>query len=149
LKGNIQARDLVRFLKFSAEIESGRLEGSWPNRILAPDSMRKAIPKCSEEKVSEAQTEITQLREWMRLLDENALTNRKVPFSAKTMHLSTEMLNSLLDIGIIYEDLEGGLGDERLFLPEIYRWGLKFDTSTGGRPRMQALLKKNLGSIPL
>jgi cellulose biosynthesis protein BcsQ len=149
LRGNIQARDLVRFLKFAAKIESERLDDPWPSRILAPDSMRKAIPRCSEEKVAEAQTEITQLREWMKLLDANGLTNRKVPFSAKTMQLSTEMLNSLLEIGIIYEDLDGDLGDDRLFLPEIYRWGLKFETSTGGRPRMQALLKKNLGSIPL
>lgn len=149
LRGHIQARDLVRFLKFATEIESRRLEGSWPNRILAPDSMRKAIPRCSEEKVGEAQNEIAQLREWIQQLDEHSPMSRKVPFSAKTMHLSTEMLNSLLEMGIIYEDLEGDFGGERLFLPEIYRWGLKFETSTVGRPRMQALLKKNLGSIPL
>ncbi|WP_201094065.1 hypothetical protein [Thiocystis minor] len=50
---------------------------------------------------------------------------------------------------MIYEDLDGKLGEERLFLPEIYRTGLRFDTSAAGRPRMQALLKKNIGAIPL
>jgi hypothetical protein len=111
--------------------------------------MRKAIPQCSVEKVEEAQKEIAPLREWMLQLKTNSVTVRKVPFSASAMFLTPEMLNSLQEIGIIYEDLDGALGEERLFLPEIYRSGLGFETSTGGRPRMQALLKKNLGSIPL
>jgi MinD-like ATPase involved in chromosome partitioning or flagellar assembly len=149
LRGNIQARDLVRFLKFTAKNESGRPSDSWPSRVLSPESMRKAIPQCSVEKVEEAQKEIAPLREWMLQLKTNSVTVRKVPFSASAMFLTPEMLNSLQEIGIIYEDLDGALGEERLFLPEIYRSGLGFETSTGGRPRMQALLKKNLGSIPL
>jgi len=55
----------------------------------------------------------------------------------------------LKEIGVIYEDVDGNLGPERLFLPEIYRYGLGFETSAAGRPRTQALLKKNIGSIPL
>lgn len=149
LEGNIQARDLVRFLKIASSIECKRTGESWPSRILAPESMRKAIPQCSIEKVDEAQKEIAPLREWLNKLTTMHITNRKVPFSANTMLLSPELLNSLQEIGIIYEDLDGDLGEERLFLPEIYRSGLGFETSTGGRPRMQALLKKNLGSIPL
>lgn len=149
LKGNVQARDLVRFLKFASSIESERVGSTWPDRILSPESMRKAIPSCSEEKVSEAIAEIAPLKAWTQLMKQNGASSLRVPFSQEGVYLSVELLGALQDIGVIYEDLDGNLGDERLFLPEIYRSGLGFETSATGRPRMQALLKKNIGNIPL
>lgn len=149
LKGNVQARDLVRFLKFASDIESDRIGSTWPDRILSPESMRKAIPFCSEEKVSEAIAEIAPLKAWTQLLKQNGASSLRVPFSREGVYLSVELLGALQDIGVIYEDFDGELGDERLFLPEIYRSGLGFDASATGRPRMQALLKKNIGNIPL
>jgi len=149
LKGNVQARDLVRFLKFSAELESTRPGQTWPGRLLAPESMRKAIPECSFEKVSEAKSEIAPLRRWIELMEQQGVRNLKVPFSPEQALLSPSLLSSLQEIGVIYEDVDSRLGEERLFLPEIYRYGLRFDTSAAGRPRTQALLKKNIGSIPL
>ncbi len=148
LKGNFQARDLVRFLRFAAEIETQRIGSSWNDRILAPESMRQAIPKCSVEKVDEASSEITFLREWRLRLNKAKITDRRVPFSADAMKLDTDQLIALRDLGVIYEDTNPNLGDERLYLPEIYRAGLGFETSASGRPRTMALLKKNLGSIP-
>ena len=148
LKGNVQARDLVRFLKFAAEKESSRTGQAW-DRVLAPESMRQAIPLCSKEKVDEAKTEIAPLRKWMALIQDNSIRNLKVPFSAEQAQLDTTLLSALQEIGVIYEDTDGNLGEERLFLPEIYRYGLGFETSAAGRPRTQALLKKNIGTIPL
>jgi hypothetical protein len=149
LKGNVQARDLVRFLKFASENESGRAGSSWPDRILSPESMRKAIPSCSQEKVTEAIAEIAPLKNWVRLLQQNNARSLRVPFSQEDVYMSADLLAALQEIGVIYEDLDGDLGDERLFLPEIYRSGLGFETSAAGRPRTQALLKKNIGNIPL
>jgi len=149
LKGNVQARDLVRFLKFASDIESERVGSSWTDRVLSPESMRKAIPFCSQEKVTEAVAEIAPLKMWTQLLKQNGVRSLRVPFSQESVCLTVELLGALQDIGVIYEDLDGKLGDERLFLPEIYRSGLGFETSATGRPRMQALLKKNIGSIPL
>jgi len=149
LKGNVQARDLVRFLKFAAELESTRTGQTWPDRILAPESMRKAIPSCSVEKVNEAKSEIASLKKWTGLMEQKGVRNLRVPFSLEQAQLNSSLLGSLQEIGVIYEDVDGGLGDERLFLPEIYRYGLGFDTSAAGRPRTQALLKKNIGAIPL
>ncbi len=147
LKGNIQARDLVRFLKFASEIEVGRTGETWPDRILAPESMRKAIPKCSLEKVEEASKEIAPLRDWIIRL--NDVTERKsVPFSAVNMKLESQDLISLQELGVIYEDTQVPVSEPRLYLPEIYRTGLRFETSVGGRPRTQALLKSNLGTLP-
>jgi hypothetical protein len=149
LKGNVQARDLVRFLKFSASHESTRAGATWPDRILAPESMRKAIPLCSKEKVDEAKQEIAPLRKWSDLMEQHGIRNIKVPFSKEEVKLDNSLLVLLQEIGVIYEDLDGNLGEQRLFLPEIYREGLGFETSATGRPRTQALLKKNIGSIPL
>lgn len=149
LKGNVQARDLVRFLRFAAEEEAKRTGQTWPDRLLAPESMRKAIPLCSEEKVNEAKAEITPLRRWIENMSRNQIRKLKVPFNAKEAGLDVDLLNALQEIGVIYEDSDGNLGEDRLFLPEIYRHGLGFETSAAGRPRMQALLKKNIGVIPL
>lgn len=149
LKGNVQARDLVRFLKFAAELESTRTGQTWPDRLLAPESMRKAIPYCSVEKVNEAKSEIAPLKRWTELMEQEGVHNLKVPFSLEQAQLNSSLLGSLQEIGVIYEDVDGNLGEERLFLPEIYRYGLGFETSAAGRPRTQALLKKNIGSIPL
>ncbi len=149
LKGNVQARDLVRFLKFAAIVESTRTGQTWPDRLLAPESMRKAIPDCSVEKVTEARSEIAPLRRWMDLMEQRGVRNLKVPFSLEQAQLDAGLLGSLQELGVVYEDVDGNLGDERLFLPEIYRFGLGFVTSAAGRPRTQALLKKNIGAIPL
>jgi hypothetical protein len=111
--------------------------------------MRKAIPLCSKEKVDEAKQEIAPLRKWSDLMEQHGIRNIKVPFSKEEVKLDNSLLVLLQEIGVIYEDLDGNLGEQRLFLPEIYREGLGFETSATGRPRTQALLKKNIGSIPL
>lgn len=149
LKGNVQARDLVRFLKFAAESEVSRTGALWPDRLLAPESMRNAIPMCGVEKVTEAKSEIAPLRRWMELLEQHGVRRLKVPFSVEQAKLDANLLTALQEIGVIYEDIDGNLGEERLFLPEIYRHGLGFVTSATGRPRTQALLKKNIGAVPL
>lgn len=149
LRGNVQARDLVRFLRIAADEESKRTGQTWSARVLAPESMRKAVPLCSVEKVSEAKAEIASLRNWVEVMTQQHIRNLKVPFSTAQAGLSSELLAALQELGVVYEDLDGNLGEERLFLPEIYRSGLGFDTSAAGRPRMQALLKKNIGTIPL
>lgn len=149
LKGNIQARDLVRFLEFASDFEKDRPAQTWGDRLLAPESMRKAIKPCSEKKIDEAKAEISVLRAWIDKIDSEGRLDIKVPFSAEQAGLESKMLNALKDLGVIYEDMDSKLGNERLYVPEIYRYGLGFDTSAAGRPRTQALLKKNIGSIPL
>lgn len=148
LKGNVQARDLVRFLKFAAQIESHRSGQAW-DRLLAPESMRNAIRDCSEEKVAEAKIEISALSNWIEKMEAHGIRKIKVPFSAEQAGLDSKTQKALEDIGVIYEDADSKHGDERLFVPEIYRHGLRFETSVAGRPRTQALLKKNIGTIPL
>jgi hypothetical protein len=149
LKGNVQARDLVRFLKYAADYEHLRTGQQWSDRVLSPESMRNAISKCSDEKVTEAIEEFAPLREWSETLKSIDSNHRKIPFGQDEVGLTAKLFQSLQDIGVIYEDVDSKSGEARLFLPEIYRHGLKFENSAVGRPRMQALLTKNIGSIPL
>lgn len=147
LRGSFQARDLVRFFKFAAQEQLKNKTTSWGDRMLSPEAMRRAIPECSRQKVAEATKEIAPLRVWNERMSANRIVDKPIPFSALSVALEPTELAVLRELGVIYEDLDPALGDKRLFLPEIYRAGLGFDLS-GGRPRIQALLKKNLGKMP-
>lgn len=145
LRGNIQARDLVRFLRLAAIQEINRpATGSWKDRVIAPDSLRKALPEYSKEKVEEAKVEIAPLRDWMKRLNNINSAQKHIPFKPSDVDLDQQQLSQLKELGIIYQDENPNLGEDRLFLPEIYREGLGFITSSSGRPRIQALLKKNV-----
>jgi hypothetical protein len=145
LKGNIQARDLVRFLRFAAELEKDRSVSTVQDRVLAPESMRKAIPKCSADKVDEAIREIESLKIWREAL--NNFPGREMPFAAKDVGLADkpQLLAALQELGVIYEDLQVSPSEPRLYLPEIYRAGLGFKPSAAGRTRTLSLLKSNAG----
>ncbi len=152
LNGKLQARDIVRFLKFSADVmlkaqTNGIKPELWPDRVLAPESIRRSLPPCSEEKVTEAANEIKTLYDWRTSLESISPDVKKVPFNPLEVGLDLVLLNSLKELGIIYEDTDQ-ISEDRYFLPEIYRWGLKFTSMGGGRPRVQALLKRNLGGLP-
>jgi hypothetical protein len=145
LKGNVQARDLVRFLRVASDLEKDRTGNTWQDRVLAPESMRKAIAKCSEEKVEEAVKEIEPLRRWRENL--KRWPEREMPFAAKDVGLADDglLLATLQELGVIYEDPQVPPGERRLYLPEIYRAGLGFKTSIAGRTRTLSLLKSNAG----
>lgn len=148
LNGRLQARDVVRFLKFSAkQMQTKRAEG-WPDRLLYPEAIRQSLSECSREKVEEASTEILPLRDWRLKLLEVSDEFKKVPFNPNNVGLTDELIRSLKDIGVIYEDIDRLEDTDRFYLPEIYRTGLGFKSAVGGRPRVQALLKRNLGGMP-
>ena len=148
LNGRLQARDLVRFLKISAKLTARDRNVFWADRVLAPEAIRKSLPECSNEKVKEAASEIKVLQQWQEILEKTSAEFKKVPFSATAVGLSNERLAILRELGIVYEDVDQLDEENRFYLPEIYRWGLGFQSSAGGRPRVQALLKRNLGRMP-
>ncbi|NLY65713.1 MAG: ParA family protein, partial [Alcaligenaceae bacterium] len=100
-----------------------------------------------KEKVKEATLEIKPLRDWYNRMREENIPERQIPFSALSVKLQPKELVALRELGVIYEDTDPSLGDKRLYLPEIYRTGLEFELA-GARPKIQALLKKNLGKMP-
>jgi len=148
LNGRLQARDVVRFLKFSAKQMQTKRAETWPDRLLYPEAIRRSLSECSREKVEEASTEILPLRQWQDKLQEVPEDAKKVPFNPINVGLTDELIRSLKDIGVIYEDIDRMEDADRFYLPEIYRTGLGFKSAVGGRPRVQALLKRNLGGMP-
>lgn len=152
LNGRLQARDLVRFLKFSADNmlkapSNGIKVEFWLDRLLAPEAIRRSLNSCSQEKVDEAEKEIKPLEQWINNLKTVSPDLKKVPFNPQEVGLDLALLTSLKELGVIYEDTDQP-NEERFYLPEIYRTGLQFSSAVGGRPRVQALLKRNLGGIP-
>ena len=149
LKGRLQARDVVRFLKYASEKTrdwSGTVQ--WIDRVLIPQAMRNAMNECSLEKVNEAKKELAVLGDWIKKLANIEPDKKTIPFSAKAIDASMEQLEKLIEYGIVYEDKKI-TEPHRYYLPESYRQGLGFTMSKGGRPKVQAMLKDSLGKIPV
>jgi cellulose biosynthesis protein BcsQ len=134
-RGQIQARDLVRFFRYAA---ADPRNDTVTDRVLAARSVRDAIVPCSEEKVDEIKQEIPPLREiFPRLLQS---TNRRIPFDAATSGLSAPEIHFLEEIGVLIEDRG------EYFMPEIFRLGLGFQLDRGARPRVLSLARRALVS---
>lgn len=143
LNGRLQARDLVRFLFYAAkESQSGRAS-TWEDRVLFPEAIRRAVGACSSKKVDEAIIEIEVLRQWNDEL-KKIETEKSVPFDAQEMGLKPEWLKALQDLGVIFEERDKNNEEKRFYLPESYRTGLGFSLSSTGRPKVLALIKRNL-----
>ena len=148
LRGRLQARDVVRFLKFSSEKTWTWTKQAWSDRVLPPQVIREAMTECSEQKVDEAQQEFAVLGDWIKKLAEVDVNLKQIPFAAVDVGLEFEHIKKLIELGIIYEDKKIS-ASKRYYLPEAYRKGLNFTMAGGGRPKVQAMLKDSLGKLPV
>ncbi|MBS0425010.1 MAG: ParA family protein [Proteobacteria bacterium] len=147
LNGRLQARDLVRFLFYAAKGSQSNPPNKWEDRVLSPEAIRRAVRECSSEKVKEAISEINILKTWNDTLQN--ISEKSVPFDAAEMGLDSESSKALQELGVIFEDRDKHNEEKRFFLPESYRTGLGFTlSSTGGRPRVLALMRRNSVQLP-
>ncbi|GHH70158.1 hypothetical protein GCM10017673_21580 [Streptosporangium violaceochromogenes] len=125
----IQARDIVTFLKESAalSIEDSR----WPDRVLAPAAMRKALVQCSQDKIRAIREESPQVGELLRHLDGLPSERKRIPFSPETVDLSNQQLEILAANGVVFRE------EDQYWIPEIFRHGLSFKAT--GRPKILAI----------
>ncbi|KOV58603.1 hypothetical protein ADL01_37615 [Streptomyces sp. NRRL WC-3618] len=121
----VQARDVVRFLREAAELSSG---DERTDRLLAPAAMRTALVQCSTEKVKEIGQENKKLGDLLRALGGYA-HEVLMPFNADDVGLDANGIEVLRDAGALAADSDG-----RYRLPEIYRHALGFRTQ--GRARV-------------
>jgi cellulose biosynthesis protein BcsQ len=128
--GQVQARDLVRFVHFAAE-KSGP-DPKWPDRILTPTAIRDALPACSREKVRETRDENLVLREIFNKIDKIPAADRKAPFGPGFGGLTAADLVTLQQNGAILLDRD------LYWVAEIYLHGLGFSYSAPGRRRVMA-----------
>lgn len=134
LKGQIQARDVVRFLATAADESAA--DSYWKDRLLVPNAIRSAVRKCGVEKVREIAEENFALRGIFGKLQDLPIEARLVPFSMEQVGLGPDELKILEDNGGVVRE-----GSE-YYMAEIFRVGLDFRLRAGARPRVLTLARR-------
>ena len=133
-KGQLQARDIVRFLKYaSSERDDGKT--IYHDRLLSPEPMKKAIKSCSDEKLKEVETEIQQLKRSFQILKEVPNSIKQVPLLDDVLdRLNPEDRKNLERYGYLKET-EG-----EYYIPESIRYGLGYNKTRRGGIKLVSLL---------
>jgi MinD-like ATPase involved in chromosome partitioning or flagellar assembly len=133
-KGQIQARDLIRFLHLAA---ARSLEDTfWYDRVLVPKAMREVLEECSRKKIEEIITENLILKDIFSTLQDLSSEQKHIPFTQSESNLSPEEMKILEDNGALLRE------GNHYYLPEIFRSGLGFSRSSVARPRILALARR-------
>lgn len=135
LKGQIQARDVVRFLS-KAAFASVDGDIRWNDRILVPSAIRNSIKECSIDKIAEIEQENEVLKVIFTKLKALDPDERLIPFTQEQVRLSLDELAILEKSGAILRD------EEEYYMPEIFRRGLAFNLKAGKRPRVLTLARR-------
>jgi cellulose biosynthesis protein BcsQ len=128
-QGRLQARDLVRLVRYAAEaVPTGP--------VLTPKALREALVQCSTEKIKELATEIPGLSQLFDRFRSASEEQKKIPFHGEDFNLSPEEISFLESQGIVIRIEQG-----ELYLPEIVRHGLGFRLDKGRRAKVLALYR--------
>lgn len=134
LKGQIQARDLIRFMRLAAE--ESQKDSHWMDRLLAPAAIRSVLPECSRKKIEEIEMENMELKAIFSKLRALPRETRQIPFTRADVSLQSEEIATLEANGVVLQE------DNEYYLPEIFRLGLNFERAAGARPRILALARR-------
>lgn len=133
-RGQVQARDVVRFLKISAQLSK---DGSaWLDRVLIPKAIRGAPEICGERKIADVEQESPELKVIFGKLREASDEKRVIPFNPAEFDLAVSDLALLEREGVVLRESDG------YYMPETYRQGLRFSLPRGARPRVLALARR-------
>lgn len=131
--GQLQARDIVRFLKYSTEYYKDT-KLIYKDRLIMPLDIRNAINPCSEEKLSEIKSEMKNIYDILNkflCMDENKKT---LPLTLDKINLTGDEIAKLEAQGFLK------ISDKKYYLPEIIRLALGFKYDKGARPKVLSLL---------
>lgn len=132
--GQLQARDIVRFLKFSSS-EDNDSKNEYYDRLLSPESMKKAIKLCSEQKLNEVEDEIHQLKKSFQILREMPTQSKQVPLLDEVLDkLTNEDRKTLERYGYLKE------ADGEYYIPESIRYALGYNKTRRGGIKIVSLL---------
>ena len=131
---HLQARDIVRFLKFSTENLPGSAS-EYLDRFIVPAEIRQAIPKCSKEKLAEIKTEMKSIYQILERLMNMSEEEKRLPLLLDKINLTGEEISKLENQGYLISL------DKKYYLPEIIRTAFGFRYEKGVRPRVLSLLK--------
>ena len=131
--GQLQARDIVRFLQYATEDTS--VKGDFKDRLLTPDIMKKAIIKASEQKLKEVKAEIYQLQSSFKKLEEIPVSKKQDPLILEVLErLSNDDIKSLERFGYLKE------ADGEYYIAENIRYALGYNKTRRGGIKLVSLL---------
>lgn len=131
--GQLQARDIVRFLKYSTD-DYQEVKITYLDRIIMPISIRLAIKPCSRDKMNDIQAEMKGIYEILSKFEK--MNPKTLPLTLDKLELTGEEIARLEEQGFIK------IVDKKYYLPEIIRLGLGFIYEAGARPKVLSLLVK-------
>jgi len=131
----LQARDIIRFLKYAA-VSNGK-KASYEDRILMPAEIRHAVSICSTEKIDEIKMEYAFLKPIFEKLEKLPAEQKVLPLDLNVNVLSSTEEKLMMQEGYLIRD------GEKLYLPEIVRHALGFHYARGARPKVLSLLLKH------
>ncbi|OLN24125.1 hypothetical protein BTO30_01555 [Domibacillus antri] len=126
--GRLQARDIIRFLKYAAFHSQGQT--AFLDRMLVPKAIRKAVASCSEGKIEELKMEDAVLSTIFDKMKDMNPDDKTIPFEVEDLQLSSGEVEFLVSNGFLVYDEEG------CYLPEIVSKGLGFKPSRKGRTKV-------------
>lgn len=142
LNGRIQARDLVRLIRFATgQNQSGH---EWP---ISARRLRDALKPCAELKVEELEKEIRNLKPILDKLRAIVPDRKAIPLIPRKLadsprkRPSSDEVRFLEDQGLITK-LDGD--SDEYYMPEIIRQGLGYRLSGGRRAKVLSLYRAAL-----
>lgn len=132
--GQLQARDIVRFLVFSTDNLPDD-KTAYLDRYIMPIEIRNAIPKCSVQKYKEIETEMKSIYLILKKF-EDMNQPKRLPLALDRLLLTGDEINKLRGQGYLTTV------DDKYYLPEIIRFALGFQYEKGARPKVLSLLVK-------
>ena len=134
--GQLQARDMIRFLRYATEAKVRSKAGAYSDRLIYPAEIRSAVEKCSKEKIKEVNQEYQEIgsifKRWKMLPKEV----KKIPLKKELLELNEQTEKSLIQAGFLK------ILDGKYYIPEIIRHALEFTYEKGARPKVLSLLSK-------
>lgn len=130
--GQLQARDIVRFLKYSSA-GYGEMKLVYKDRLLMPVDIRNAIGSCAADKYEEIKTEMRNIYEILEKF-QKMKGEKRLPLTLDKIELTGDEISKLEAQGYLK------ISDEKYYLPEIIRLPLGFTYERGARPKVLSLL---------
>lgn len=133
--GQLQARDIVRFLKYATKPYAS-MNQIYRDRLIMPIDIRNAIPFCSEDKLDEIKSEMKNIYEILEKFKKMDGEKKTLPMTLDKIDLTGEQISRLESQGFLK------ISDKKYYLPEIIRLALGFRYEKGARPKVLSLLVK-------
>lgn len=134
-KGQLQARDIVRFLNQASKSNQKEEVKQYKDRYLTPNKMKDAIKSCSSKKLGEIKMEIKQLEPIFDKLQNFKKEDKVVPLKQEVLNeLTTDDKITLERYGYFIES------DGEYYIPESIRFALDYNKTRRGGIKVVSLL---------